>query len=302
MPPWTGGCCRSTGTHRLPQEPAGSGQQVPTTNWVGTMDEPQIVSLRRAAASIGMAASTLSAVMRVEPTLQAAVMGRGARGSLKIDLDRLTAAWATLQGDPGPEPENDRQRYRIERCRNLWWQLQGERVRLAETEAALVPAADMKARQLVVMGAVRAAALAWVEEAASLVPGLPTGDAQIRLQELAHAALVRLVDEHTSKATESAPAPVSLTFPADDPPTLWSLRGDLEAVRASSRRLDLLIQRGELVDTAEAQRRLFEQGRQLRDAWLRVAQGLALRARLLPDADSFKAAAIQELTAAGLLA
>ncbi|MEB3354706.1 MAG: hypothetical protein VKM34_10825, partial [Cyanobacteriota bacterium] len=82
----------------------------------------------------------------------------------------------------------------------------------------------------------------------------------------------------------------------------WALRGDLEAVRAEARRVALLVQRGELVDAAEAQRRLFERGRQLRDAWFRVAQNLALRARLLGDAEAFKAAAIQQLTEAGLLA
>lgn len=266
------------------------------------MDDPQIVSMRQAARAVGVAASTLSVLLKVEPTLQAAVMGRGARGSLKIDLDRLTAAWGALQGDPDQEPQNDRGRYRLERVRNLWWQVQGERARLAETEAALVRVADLEARRLVVMGAVRAAALAWVEAAAAIAPGLTTGDAQIRLQELAHAALVRLVEEHTSKATESALAPVSLTFQADDPPTLWSLRADLESVRAQTRRVALLVQRGELVDAAEAQRSLFERGRQLRDAWFRTAQALALRARLLPDADTFKAAAIQELTRAGLVA
>lgn len=44
------------------------------------MDDQQTVSLRQAAKSIGVAASTLSALLRVEvePALQAAVMGRGA--------------------------------------------------------------------------------------------------------------------------------------------------------------------------------------------------------------------------------
>jgi hypothetical protein len=257
------------------------------------------VSLRQAAKAIGVSPSTLSPLLRSEPTLQAAVGGRGARGSMKINLDQLAAAWAALQGDPGPE--NDRQRYRLERCRNLWFQVAGERARLAETEAALVSAADLEARWPAVMAAVRDAALAWVETAASVAPGLPAAEAQIQLRQLTHAALLRLVAEHSSDATEATPAPVNLVFPAEDPPSLWSLRGDLEAVRAEARRVALLVQRGELVDAGEAQRNLAARALELRDGWLRVAQALGLRTRLLGDAETFRAAAIQELAGTGLL-
>lgn len=267
-----------------------------------TVADQKTVSLRQAAKAIGVAASTLSSLLTVERGLQATVVGRGARGALKIDLDQLTAAWAALQGDPSLEPQNDRQRYRLERVRHLWWQVAGERARLAEMEAALVAAADLEAHQLAVEKVVRDAALVWGDQAAAVAPGLPTAEAQVLLQEMAHTALTKLVVEHQGQATEVAAVPVSLTFPADDPPSLWGLRGDLEAVRAETRRVGLLVQRGELVDAAEAQRRLFERGRQLRDSWLRVAQNLGLRARLLPDANSFQAAAIQQLTEAGLMA
>lgn len=108
--------------------------------------------------------------------------------------------------------------------------------------------------------------------------------------------------EHSSDATEATPAPVNLVFPAEDPPSLWRLRGDLEAVRAEARRVALLVQQGELVDAAEAQRNLAARALELRDGWLRVAQNLGLRTRLLGDAKTFRAAAIQELTKAGLLA
>lgn len=260
------------------------------------------VSLRQAAAAIGVSPSTLSPLLRSEPMLQAAVVGRGARNSLMINLEVLTAAWAALQGKPDQAPQSDRQRYRLERVRHLWWQVQGERARLAETEAGLVATADLEARQLAVEQLVRDGALRWLEGAAAIAPGLTAAEAQIQLQQLAHAALLRLVAEHSSDATEATPAPVSLAFPAEDPPSLWALRGDLEAVRAETRRVGLLVSHGDLLDAAEAQRRLFERGRQLRDSWLRVAQNLGLRARLLGDAEAFKAAAIQELTGAGLLA
>jgi hypothetical protein len=265
-----------------------------------TVAEP--VSLRQAAKSVGVAPSTLSALLKVEPTLQAALVGRGARGSMKIALDQLTAAWDALQREPGQEPQNDRQRYRLERCRNLWFQVAGERARLAETEAALVSAADLEVRWPAVLAALRDAALAWVETAAAVAPGLPAAEAQIELQELTHSALLRLVAEHSSDATEATPAPVSLVFPAHDPPSLWSLRGDLEAVRAEARRVALLVQRGELVEVAAAKARVFDEARRLRDGWLRAGESLGLRAPALKDADDFKAAAIQELSRAGLVA
>ena len=260
------------------------------------------VSLRQAAKALGVSPSTLSPLLRSEPMLQAAVVGRGARGSMKINLEVLAAAWAALQGDEDKVPQNDRQRYRLERVRNLWWQVQGEQARLAETEAGLVAASDLEARQQMVEQLVREGALQWLEEAAAIAPGLTASEAQIQLQQLAHDTLLRLVEEHQDQAAEAAPTLASLVFPADDPPTLWSLRGDLEAVRAETRRVGLLVSGGELVGAAEAQRSLFERGRQLRDAWFRVAQNLGLRARLLGDAEAFKAAAVEQLTGAGLLA
>lgn len=300
MPPWIGAWLWRGGItrcrRRLSEPFRARGIQLE----VMTVAEP--VSLRQAAKTIGMSPSTLSPLLRSEPTLQAAVVGRGARNSLKINLGVLTAAWAALQGEPDQVPQNDRQRYRLERVRHLWWQVQGERARLAETEAGLVATADLEARQLAVEQLVRDGALRWLEGAAAIAPGLTAAEAQIQLQQLAYDTLLRLVEEHQGQATEAAPTPVSLVFPAEDPPSLWSLRGDLESVRAESRRVGLLVSRGELVAAAEAQRRLFERGRQLRDAWIRVALNLGLRARLLPDANSFKAAAIQELTGAGLLA
>jgi molecular chaperone GrpE (heat shock protein) len=83
---------------------------------------------------------------------------------------------------------------------------------------------------------------------------------------------------------------------------LWSLRGDLEAVRAEHRELSLRVQRGELEELAAAVDRLFTEGRRLRDRWQRAAESLGLRARLLRDRETFKAAAVTELTRAGLLA
>ena len=267
------------------------------------MDDQLTVSLRQAAKTIGVAASTLSGLLRVEPTLQGAVVGRGARNSLRINLEAFQIAWGNLQGDSDQEPENDRARYRLERCRNLWWQVQGERARLAETEAALVPSADLEASRPVVMAAIRNAALAWADEAAAIAPGLPKVEAQIQLQQLTNAALTQLADQHNTDACEGPPEPAaSISFPAHDPPSLWSLRGDLEAVRAEARRVALLVQRGELVEVAAAKARVFDEARRLRDGWLRAGESLGLRACALKDAEDFKAAAIQELSRAGLVA
>jgi hypothetical protein len=53
---------------------------------------------------------------------------------------------------------------------------------------------------------------------------------------------------------------------------------------------------------AAATGRLFDEARRLRDGWQRAAESLGLRARLLRDRETFRAAAIAELTRAGLLA
>jgi hypothetical protein len=266
------------------------------------MDE-QTVSLRQAAKAIGVAASTLSALLKAEARLQAAVVGRGARGSMKINLDQLQRAWRELQGDPSQgEPQSDRARYRLERIRHLWFQVAGERARLEEAAATLVNVVELEAMHAQELAAVAAAAQQWVDDAADLAPGMATTEAQIAFQQLARDALTRLVEAHTGTATEAPPEPACIAFPADNPPSLWSLRGDLEAVRAEHRELNLRVQRGELVELAAAVDRLFTEGRQLRDGWCRAAESLGLRARLLRDREAFKAAAIQELTRAGLLA
>jgi hypothetical protein len=268
------------------------------------MKAQQTVSLRQAAKAIGVSASTLSPLVRQEPTLQEAVVGRGSRNSLRINLAQLQRAWRELQGDPSQEgqPQSDRARYRLERIRNLWFQVAAERARLEEAAAALVDAKELEAMHREELAAVAAAAKRWIEDAAAIAPGLPTGAAQIALQELTHAALTRLADAHTGAAAEAPPEPAGIAFPAEAPPSLWSLRGDLEAVRAEQRELSLRTQLGELEPVAAAVDRLFTEGRLLRDGWQRAAESLGLRSRLLRDRETFKAAAITELTRAGLLA
>jgi len=268
------------------------------------MKDQQIVSLRSAAKAIGVSPSTLSALLKAEANLQAAVVGRGARGSLKINLAQLQRAWVELQGDPdqGEQPQSDRARYRLERIRHLWFQVAGERARLDEAAATLVNVAELEAVHARERAAVTAAAQRWVDDAAAIAPGLPTAEAQIALQELTHAALTRLADAHTGHAAEAPPEAACIAFPAENPPSLWRLRGDLEGVRAAHRELNLRVQRGELEPVAAAKDRMFTEGRLLRDGWQRAAESLGLRARLLRDREAFKAAAIQELTRAGLLA
>lgn len=267
------------------------------------MDEPT-VSLRQAAKAIGVSASTLSSLLKVEAALQAAVVGSGSRNSLRINLDQLQQTWGELQGEPdqGQQPQSDRARYRLERIRHLWFQVAGERARLAEAEAALVDAAELEAAHREELALVAAAARQWIEDAAGLAPGQPTAEAQITLRELTHNALTQLADGFSSTAVDAPPEPACITFPADNPPSLWRLRGDLEGVRAEHRQLTLRVARGELVPVAAAKSRLFDEGRRLRDGWQRAAESLGLRSRLLQDREAFKAAAIQELTRAGLLA
>lgn len=263
------------------------------------MAEP--VSMRMAAAAIGVSPSTLSPLLRSEPMLQAAVVGRGARGSMKINLEVLQEAWSRLQAEAGPEPGSDRARYRAERIRHLWWQVQGEKAKLLQAEALLVDRAGLDARRPALLHAVSAAALAWVAEAALQVPGMAPPEARLRLQELAHDAITAVVDRSSLPSPEAPEEPPSIAFPADAPPTLWSLRSELERLRGDQRRLDLLVQRQEVVEAAAARAQLFQEGRRLRDAWFAAADRLSIVARRLTTAEIFRAAAIQELTAAGVV-
>ena len=266
---------------------------------VMTVAEP--VSLRQAAKAIGVSPSTLSPLLRSEPMLHAAVVGRGARRAMLISLPVLQEAWSRLQAEAGPEPGSDRARYRAERIRHLWWQVQGEKAKLLQAEALLVDRAGLDTRRPALLQAVSAAALAWVEEAALQVPGLAPPEARLRLQELAHAAITAVVERASSPSVEPPEEPPSIAFPADAPPTLWLLRSELERLRGDQRRLDLLVQRQEVVETTAAGAQLFEEGRRLRDAWFAAADRLSIVARRLTTPETFRAAAIQELTAAGVV-
>ncbi|MEB3260106.1 MAG: hypothetical protein VKP63_05705 [Cyanobacteriota bacterium] len=264
------------------------------------MSEP--VSLRTAAKAIGVAPSTLSPLLRSEPMLQAAVVGRGARRgrAMLIDLEVLQKAWARLQAEAGPEPGSDRAQYRAERIRRLWFEVKAEEAKLLQTEALLVDRAGLDARRPALLRAISAAALAWVEEAAVQVPGMAPPDARLRLQELAHAAITAVVERSSMPSPEAPEEPPSIAFPAA-PPTLWSLRSELERLRGDQRRLDLLVQRQELVEVEAARAQLFAEGRRLRDAWFAVADRLGIVSRRLNTAEAFRAAAIQELSAAGVV-
>ena len=108
------------------------------------MSAANTVSLRAAASAIGVAKSTLSQLLRRERTLAAAVVGRGSRGSLQIDLEQLRSAWAQLQG---PEPSvalSARAAYEAERRRYLWWQLQGLVGEVEDQASRLANAAELK--------------------------------------------------------------------------------------------------------------------------------------------------------------
>ena len=299
MPPWIGVCCWRGGVTRCRCRRLSDPTRARVKKEVPMADAT--VSLRQAAKAIGVAPSTLSPLLRSEPTLQASVVGRGARRSMLINLPVLLEAWSRLQAEAGPEPGSDRARYRAERIRHLWWQVQGEKAKLLQAEALLVGRVGLDTRRPALLRAVSAAALGWVEEAALQVPGMAPPEARLRLQELAHAAITTVVERASSPSEEPPEELPSLAFPATAPPSLWGLRSELERLRGEQRRLDLLVQRQEVVEAAAARAQLFEEGRRLRDAWFAAADRLSIVARRLTTAETFRAAAIQELTAAGVV-
>lgn len=261
------------------------------------MAEP--VSLRAAAKALGISPGTLSPLLRQQPTLAAAVVGTGPRRSLLIDLPKLTRAWAALQpSDTDTEDGSDRQRYHRQRRLRLWWRLCAERAVLDDEEAALAVAAELAEREPHRQAVMREAAARWLDQAAAAVPGLEQQDARQLLLRLTTAALEELA-ARAAAAADEVPPPPDIT-PPTPLPTLWDLRAGLEEVRGDRERIALQQRRGELLPADQMQQRFFAQALQIRDGWLALGERLALQARRLPTAESFRTAAMTELSRLGL--
>lgn len=261
------------------------------------MAEP--VTLRAAAQALGISPGTLSPLLRQQPTLAAAVVGTGPRRSLLIDLPRLRDAWEALQAPVDADDANlsDRQRYGLQRRLRLWWQLCAERADVAEEDNRLVLAADVAEREADRQAVMRQAAAAWLDQAAAAVPGLSQEDARQHLLRLTTATLQALA-ERVHPSTSPAPPP-DITPPAPLP-SLWDLRAALEEVRGERERLALQLRRGELLVADAVSRQLSSKALGIRDAWLALGERLALQTRRLPTAESFRSAALQELSRIGL--
>lgn len=255
------------------------------------------VTLRGAAQALGISPGTLSPLLRQQPALSAAVVGTGPRRSLLIDLPRLRAAWDAMQAPADGDDLTDRQRYQRQRRMRLWWQLCAERADVAEEEERLVLAADVAEREADRQTVMRLAAAAWLDQAAAAVPGLSQEDARQHLLRLTTASLQALA-ARVNPPTPPAPPP-DIT-PPTPLPTLWDLRAALEEVRGERERLALQLKRGELLIADAVSRRLSSQALGIRDAWLQLGERLALQTRRLPTAESFRSAALQELSRIGL--
>ncbi len=261
------------------------------------MTEP--VTLRAAAKALGVSAGTLSPLLRQQPTLAAAVLGTGPRRSLLIDLPRLRAAWEALQAPVDGDDSNlsDRQRYALQRRLHLWWQLCAERADVAEEDNRLVLAADVAEREKARQTVMREAAADWLDQAAAAVPGLSQEDARQHLLRLTTATLQALAARVSPPAPPAPPPDITTPTPL---PTLWDLRAGLEEVRGQRERLALELRRGDLLVADTVSRRLSSQALGIRDAWLALGERLALQTRRLPTAESFRSAALQELSRIGL--
>jgi len=256
------------------------------------------VSLRAAASAIGVAKSTLSQLVRRERTLAAAVVGRGARGSLQIDLDQLRSAWGQLQGHE-PSGLSDRARYEAERRRYLWWQLQGLVGEVEEQASRLANAAELTAALDEEVADAIAIARAWASSSeVAAVAGKPQDLARIELQA-SIVALQQEIAERGKVPSVPPPQPPSLAVP-NPLPGLWELKAAIEATRAEQAELAHRLAVGELCEATVVTDRFVGIAHQLRDGWRQAGEQIALQARRLNTPESVKKAALQALSAAGL--
>lgn len=261
----------------------------------------ELVSLRAAAAALGLPKSTLSQLLKRESTLAAAVVGTGARGSLQIDMEKLKAAWAALQSPGDEEGLSDRAKYDRARRVRLWWECCAAQQQVADLEDSLVDAEEAAAVLAADHAEVHQAAAAWADAIASEVVGMDQADAAQHLQSSIVAQLTHLSTAHTED-DGPAPSPTLAGIAVPDPlPGLWALRAELENCKGRLAQLHLQQQRGELEPATAVADRFSVAGRLVRDAWLRVGEQLALRTRRLASPQSVKTAALQLLSANGLI-
>ncbi|MCP9905554.1 hypothetical protein KBY85_15630, partial [Cyanobium sp. BA5m-10] len=184
------------------------------------MSAATTVSLRAAATSLGLPKSTLAQLLRRERTLAAAVVGRGARGSLQIDLEQLRSAWGQLQGPELSPVLSDRGRFEAERRRYLWWQLQGLVGELELQASRLANAAELTAALAEEVADAIAVAREWASSPeVAAVAGKPQAQARIELQ----ASIVQRQQEIADRGNVY-PAPLPLQPPLAVPtplPGLW---------------------------------------------------------------------------------
>ncbi|MCP9905499.1 hypothetical protein KBY85_15345 [Cyanobium sp. BA5m-10] len=257
------------------------------------------VSLRAAATALGVAKSTLSQLLRREPSLAAAVVGRGARGSLEIDLDLLRSAWGQLQG-PEPSPVlSAKALYEAERRRLLWWQLQGLVGQLEDQASRLANAAELTAALDQEVADAIAIARTWAASTeVAAVAGQPQAQARIELQ----ASIVSRQQEIADRGkVPSAPPPQPPSLAVPDPlPKFWELKAAIEATRAEQAELAHRLAVGELAEASVVSDRYVGIARQLRDGWRQAGEHVALQARRLDTPESVRKAALHALSAAGL--
>lgn len=261
------------------------------------MAADRLVSLRAAATELGVGRSTLSALLKREPSLAAAITGPGPRGSLLLDLPRLRAAWGALQG-PEAEGLSDRARYNLARVRRLWWELQALEVAVGELEAGLVDAAEAEAAGAEARAILAAAAVAWVYRIAPDLAGLSAADAGLLLDRSINAELLTLAARADAPRPPAEPL-ASIAFPSP-PPSLWAVKAAIEETRGRQALLQLQLQRGELAEARAVRDRFLSVGRQKRDAWGQTGRQLAIRAPHLRSAEAVRTVALQQLSAVGL--
>ena len=263
------------------------------------MAEP--VSQRQAAAALALPPATFRGLVQREPSLSACIVGTGPRGSKLYDLRRLKAAWAALQ-TAEPVGLSDRARHAWHHRARLWWILQAETAEVEALEAKLFRAAEIPPLWASVRAEVAAAARAWaaLPEVVSIA-GLSQAEARQILQRSIYQQQLALSSRTDGLPAAPPPTPPSIAMPADGPPPLWASKADLEAVRSRRAEVEHRLQAGDLVEAGPVLNQFSAEAMEKRDAWRQLGEMLALTAKRYQTPESVRTAALQALSAVGLI-
>lgn len=207
----------------------------------------QHVSIRSAAATIGVPVTTLRRLLQAEPSLRCCVRPAGPRRPAEVDLHKLVAAWQRLQAPSVAAADlSPRQQHARDRCIRLWWQGCSLALQAAEESERWAEVAVTQQVEANFRRELQQALDQWADQLAPQLPGLQPGDAIALMERSVRELLVALSSRGDAlERQEEPPATLQLT-PPDPLPPEDELRAVIERHRGALHRIQARAAAGEL--------------------------------------------------------